>query len=524
MKRNRLLYRIKRINQSNSLPTIFNNNASQRNIESSINNVSSTTNASILNSNINNSTLMSNKNTKLLKKLNLKRKFNSQRAINKSEINITNTKKTTLRILQNADKIMKERLKFQGLGAPGGRQLLKSVALNISKEACYKNYLISLLKERRTKINEKEYIISKAFEDYNEQFDKDYKNFANFIEEFKYKQRKEEDTLIELRQVREKKEDLYEEEKIKSKKLYENLERKVREVYILKKYGSFIHKIFETNFIYENTPEINSRDRNFELIADMMIDIYENKDKNNGSPRELDDINLFMKKYMQLEEEILANVSNKEIIDKDKERIKKNNKNELEQLQLSKEDYESDLNYLKNEIKNVKIEMKNYKIHEDENFEKYLYYIVDLGKEIGANCEIPQIIDKRYLTDLVVISKKTLEKLADIEEEINNNILRIENILNNGHQKDVELMEKLIVKRKNINKSNKQLEIQEMHQKMKIKRNIQIIERAKKIVVTGRKIFYVNQIVKNRNNAKQIIKNYSDDNRFEYQYSSEDVV
>ena len=33
---------------------------------------------------------------------------------------------------------------------------------------------------------------------------------------------------------------------------------------------------------------------------------------------------------------------------------------------------------------------------------------IDLGKEIGANCEIPQIIDKRYLTDLVVISKKTL--------------------------------------------------------------------------------------------------------------------
>ena len=56
---------------------------------------------------------MSDKNIKLLKKLNLKRKFNSQRAINKSEINITNTKKTTLRILQNADKIMKERLKFQ---------------------------------------------------------------------------------------------------------------------------------------------------------------------------------------------------------------------------------------------------------------------------------------------------------------------------------------------------------------------------------------------------------------------------
>ncbi len=100
---------------------------------------------------------------------------------------------------------MKERLKFHGLGAPGGRQILKSVALKVSKEACYKNYLISLLKERRTKINEKEYIINKAFEDFNDEFEKDYKKFINFVEEVKEKQRKDEDILIDLRQIREKK-------------------------------------------------------------------------------------------------------------------------------------------------------------------------------------------------------------------------------------------------------------------------------------------------------------------------------
>ncbi len=43
----------------------------------------------------------------------------------------------------------------------------------------------------------------------------------------------------------------------------------------------------------------------------------------------------------------------KEAIDKDKEKIITNNKSKLEQLQLSKEEYESDLNYIKNEIKNV---------------------------------------------------------------------------------------------------------------------------------------------------------------------------
>ena len=113
MKRTRLLNRIRRIHQSNSLPTIINNNTSQ------INNASATTNASILHSNINNSSLISNKNTFLLKKIKLKKKFNSQRAINKSDINISNTNKRTLQILENADQIMKERLKFHGWGLLG---------------------------------------------------------------------------------------------------------------------------------------------------------------------------------------------------------------------------------------------------------------------------------------------------------------------------------------------------------------------------------------------------------------------
>ena len=92
---------------------------------------------------------------------------------------------------------MKERLKFHGLGRPGGRQLIKSIALKTSKEACYKNYTISLLKERRIKINEKELIINKAFQEFSNKYENDCKKFSNFIEEEKNKQRKEEENLIE---------------------------------------------------------------------------------------------------------------------------------------------------------------------------------------------------------------------------------------------------------------------------------------------------------------------------------------
>ncbi len=75
-------------------------------------------------------------------------------------------------------------------------------------------------------------------------------------------------------------------------------------------------------------------------------------------------------------------------------------------------------------------------------------YIVNLGKELGTNSDIPKNIDKRYLIDLVFYSKKTLEKLGDMEEIINTNILNIENILKFGGKKYVELMEKIILQKK----------------------------------------------------------------------------
>ena len=111
------------------------------------------------------------------------------------------------------------------------------------------------------------------------QYEKSNNKIKNFFEEIKTKQRKEENTINELRQKRENKENLYEEEKLLNKKLYETLESKIREIYILKRYGSFFHKIMETKFIYDRTPEIKIREKNFEIIGDIIIDIYENEDK-----------------------------------------------------------------------------------------------------------------------------------------------------------------------------------------------------------------------------------------------------
>ena len=523
MQRTKFISRTKRLKQVHSLPTIH-QYLIKGNYDNKSINASSTTNESIIKNNNNNSTLMSNKNIILLKKIKLNDKIRSQRLRfnNSVIINPTNTHKKTIQILENADQIMKERLKFNGVRIGGSRNILKSVALKLSREVCLKNYTINLLKQKRIEINEKEFIRNNALNEFSDQYEKDRRIFANFVEELKTRHRKEEEAYFDIKQMREQKENLCENEKLSNKKLTENLERKIKELYIIKKYGSFFHKILEKKFIYDGTPEIKNRERNYELIADLIINIYESKDKLMELPKELDNIDLFMKKYMLLEDKILSNISDKEIIDKEITKYKKNYESELEQLKISKTAYESDLNYLKNEIKNVKIEMKNYKIHKDENFEKYLHYIIELGKEIGTNVEMPKTLDKRYLTYLVLFSKKTLEILRNIESNINTNILEIENILNYGDKEDVKIMEKAILTQKNINKREKQLEIKRIHEEMKILKNLKIIERANKPIVKGRKIIFDYPICKNKNKSQQIIKEEDDDNHYEYEYSNSD--
>ena len=523
MKPTRFFSRTKKINKCNSLPKIIRSYAlKSKNNENNLNNISATTNASALKNSINNSALLPKKNTIFLKKIKLNDKFKSKRALNNSEINLSNLKKSTIEILENADQIMKERSKFHGLGVAGGKQLLRSVALKISKDVCYKNYIIKLLKERRIEINEKECIINKVFENFNEQYEKDYQKFNNFTEEVKEKQRKEEEAIIEFRKIREKTEKIYESEFLLNKKLSENLERKIKELFEIKRYGSFVHKILGKNFIYDRIPEIKTREKNYEQIVDFVINLYETKGKYNDFPKELEETNSFMKNFIQLEDEILSNISKKELLGKEIEKIQENLNNELEQLKLSKEDYENDIHYITNDIKNVKLEMQNFKIHRDENFDDYLGYILELGKEIGALEKIPKIIDKKYLTDLVDISKKTLQKLRNLEDTINSNILKIENVLDYGPKKDSELMEQLILNQKNKNLRMRQLLILEKQNDMKILKNLQIIERIKKIVITGRKIPFNYPIEKKKNINKKIKKNEVDDDKLEYQYSNND--
>ena len=229
-------------------------------------------------------------------------------------------------------------------------------------------------------------------------------------------------------------------------------------------------------------------------------------------PKELENIDKFIKKFHDLEEKIIIGLSNKDYLDKEFKLIQQKYDKELEQLKLSKTSYENDLEYLNIEKKNVNLDIKNYKIHEDENLYKYLKYIIELGKEIGATIEIPKNIDKSYLNDFVFYSGKTIEKLGSTESIINKNILEIENVLEYGNKEDKELMEKLILNQKNINKKENKLKIKLLQEEMKRLEIERIFERGKKLIIKGRKVIlnYPNNKDKFKINIKKIIRN--DDN------------
>ena len=494
-----------------------NNSFTSNNSEYSINNISSTTNASrVKRSHKFLPKLITPKNNYILKNIKINNHLKRSSSVTSlSNIFIpssitTKSSKRTNELIDNAEQIMRERMKNHGVVIAGGKFLLKSLALKISKEVSQKNYTINLLKEKRTQINEKERIINQALKEFSEQYESDHKKFIDFVEEEKRKQKLEEETMNFMKEKKEIKHKTLIEEGFMNKRLDDMLEKKIKDIYVLKSYGSFFNKVFDKYFAYDETSKIDSREKNYEKIANKIIEIYEQKDKYENLPKELEDEELLMKKYILLEDKIMMSLTNKELLDKEIIKQKKYFEKELEQLKYSLIDYESDYNFLKSEKNNVNVEMKNFKIHEDNSLDEILEIILELGKEIGTICPIPVSKDKKNLGDFVLYAKKTIDTLKNKEVVINKGITEIENAILYGNKMEKNLMEKSILEQKKINKRDNQLKAKQYLEELKNLKNLKAIERAQKMVVTGRKAANYS-IFKNKKKIKKIIHKGKDD-------------
>ena len=133
-----------------------------------------------------------------------------------------------IKLIKNADNVMKQRNNSYTYIMEGGRNYSKNYILKESKEISKKNYSINLLKEKRTEINLKSYLMDQALNNFNTQFEKDYHDFNIFISI------KEEDILGKVIKIREKTEQILKQEQSLNESLHDLIVKRVKSFFTLK--------------------------------------------------------------------------------------------------------------------------------------------------------------------------------------------------------------------------------------------------------------------------------------------------
>ena len=418
--------------------------------------------------------------------------------------------------INEANKIMRERMKNKG-STINSKSKFKSEVLMDNKEISLKNYLIGLLKEKRTDINEKERNIEKALKQSENQLDRDTKEFIDFVEATKRRLKLEDDEYVKYRNLHEQAESIYRKESSEYKKLLEDLERTVKSINVLRGYGTFVYKVLGTEFWFSDIKEVDPRLRNYEEVANNILNKYNNI-INNGNQDIINDEALLIIKFKEFEDKVIKDLESKESVDKEITYIKKNYNNEIEELKKREKDFRNEVKRVNREKKDLFLNNQKAMPQQSEELDVYMKYIFQLGQAIGC-------VDKKFnkgkknnISDYITLAQDTLKVLADIEKEINGYINEIEKIEIFGDKKLIYAIEQ---ERKKDNKREKQLELKLNQEELEKKKRQKAVGRAKRLVIKGRKVPKEYPIIKKKKKKNEDNKNKKD-NDFDMLYYSDD--
>ena len=418
--------------------------------------------------------------------------------------------------INEANKIMRERMKNKG-STINSKSKFKSEVLMDNKEISLKNYLIGLLKEKRTDINEKERNIEKALKQSENQLDRDTKEFIDFVEATKRRLKLEDDEYVKYRNLHEQAESIYRKESSEYKKLLEDLERTVKSINVLRGYGTFVYKVLGTEFWFSDIKEVDPRLRNYEEVANNILNKYNNI-INNGNQDIINDEALLIIKFKEFEDKVIKDLESKESVDKEITYIKKNYNNEIEELKKREKDFRNEVKRVNREKKDLFLNNQKAMPQQSEELDVYMKYIFQLGQAIGC-------VDKKFnkgkknnISDYITLAQDTLKVLADIEKEINGYINEIEKIEIFGDKKLIYAIEQ---ERKKDNKREKQLELKLNQEELEKKKRQKAVGRAKRLVIKGRKVPKEYPIIKEKKKKNEDNKNKKD-NDFDMLYYSDD--
>ena len=419
--------------------------------------------------------------------------------------------------INEANKIMRERMKNKG-STINSKSKFKSVVLMDSKEISLKNYLIGLLKDKRTDINEKERNIEKALKESENQLDRDCKEFIDFVEDTKRRLKLEDDEFIRYRNLHEKTENLYRKECSEYKKLSEDLERTVKLICLLRSYGIFVYKVLGQKFWFENIKEVDPRLRNYEEVANNILEKYDSIDEN-VKQQIINDETLLIVKFKEFEDKVIKILESKEIVDKEITGVKKSYDDEIEELQRRARDFREEVKRVNKEKKELLFNNEKATPQVDSELDTYLKYLLELGQALG-------IVDKKFnknkknINDFIILTQDTLRVLGEKEKEINGYINEIERIEEYGDKKLIHIIE---MERKKDNKREKQLMLKLNQEQIEKNKILKAIERAQKLTIKGRKVPKEFPIIKEKKkkNANDKKNNYND---YEMLYYSDEEI
>ena len=430
--------------------------------------------------------------------------------------------KSTPQLLTEADALVKERRKNDGFIPT---RLTKNSVINKSKEINLKNYIIRRIKENRENIKNNEQKLIEQFKIQQNNYEKNYRNYLNVVDDNIKKQKEEEKELNILKYDLEKKENLLLKEKNENKNLEERLKKLISSILIYKKYGIFVHKVFNSNkFKYGELKEFDGKDY-YKMMQDF-INIY---DHFNGTDvkeeNDFMDMLLFQgeealfRNFKNMENRVINVLEKKNSLDEEIRNEKNDNRNEINALSTRKKDTEKDnvlINLNKIQQKALIVDFKDNDI---EEIKQYMKYITELGEAVGLLN--PPNVDTTKLSECLYFCKDTLDELEKKEMYVNNSINYIENIYDMGDNDEKYIIDYIINDRKKYNKKVKLAEIRKIQEEKIIQTNKKIIDRANKIYVKGRKVIKDYPI--NQNKKKKIKVASKDDNEdLEYLYYSSD--
>ena len=421
--------------------------------------------------------------------------------------------------IKEANKIMSQRLIDKNADLVGKRSQDKINIISNTREISRNNFLIDAIKKNinNIKLIEKNYKNSLVKSE--KELKTDFTDFHKFLDSKNDKIKEENATLLNLRDKHEQALEKYDRELQRYKKLSEDLEKKVKIICLLKTYGAFIYKILGIKFWLNGIPEINQKTKNFEEISDLVIAKYRLLNEKEQANKEEDyfDDKFLIIKFKELEQRVIQSINStgfqiRDLKEKQyKEETLKRMNSTITKLNIKKKDVTQRKNRL---TKNIdKAESIKF---DEESTNKYLEYIIELGKEtekfdINISNFFPDIINNDYQKkmkeyDFQYYTIKTLNNLKKKETLINKFIEYIDNVKSS---EDREIIMEIEQDMKNKNKKEKLKQLKLKQQQLHDEKNRKALERNTRFVVIGRKIpkiYKFNKIKKSMTNLENKVK------------------